>query len=486
MRKYVMLLVAVAALCSLSFADTFPAGDLLSNTAPAGAVSEYHGGAGTLDICSFVCPPGSISDGEDTCLVGYNEGCNSIPPAATHIECNESVCGTMLTYVSADGLPSRDTDFFHLVLTQQTQVTWIVFAGFPTVAAIAGINGDCAQVPIYSFVSGEACQAVTASACLEAGEYWLFAAPGVFEGVSCQAYTATVVCTPCDEECVGTEFVVFQPGTAGPQFQCVDLCVNQLLPIYICPGGTAFPPRVNVVPGCYHDRPGCDIECPPAEFYYNPNNWNIDPLTGCWVNYVRTTVNGCACVGFDGFLPVELLSFSATSGNDRVSLAWTTASETDNDHFEIVRDNVKIAQINAHGGASGATYSYTDQNVERGRTYSYDLVAVDLNGNREVLGSESASLLEQPTVVNEYALYQNYPNPFNPTTQIRFDLAEAGFVTLKVYNPMGQEIATLVNGNLGAGAKTVEFDASGLPSGVYLYRLEAGKFSAVQKMMLMK
>ncbi len=486
MRKYVMVLVAVAAICSLSMADTFPAGDLLKNYQTANNMMERQG-TPTLDDCVIACPPGAISDSEDTCLTGVNEGCNTDPISSTPIDCNASVCGTIFTYVAADGTPTRDTDFFRLVLTQQTRVTWIVFAGFPAAAAITGISGDCNSVPVFDFASGEACQAITASACLDAGEYWLFVSTaGIFSGIPCQTYSASVVCTPCDDECVGTEFVVFQPGTAGPQFQCVDLCVNQLLPIYICPGGTAFPPRVNVVPGCYHDRPGCDIECPPAEFYYNPNNWNIDPLTGCWVNYVRTTVNGCACVGFDGFLPVELLSFSATSGNDRVSLAWTTASETDNDHFEIVRDNVKIAQINAHGGASGATYSYTDQNVERGRTYSYDLVAVDLNGNREVLGSESASLLEQPTVVNEYALYQNYPNPFNPTTQIRFDLAEAGFVTLKVYNPMGQEIATLVNGNLGAGAKTVEFDASGLPSGVYLYRLEAGNFSAVQKMMLMK
>ncbi len=77
-------------------------------------------------------------------------------------------------------------------------------------------------------------------------------------------------------------------------------------------------------------------------------------------------------------------------------------------------------------------------------------------------------------------------NPFNPTTTIAFDLLENGFVTLKIYNVMGQSVATVVNGTMNAGRHSVAFDASNLSSGVYLYRIEANGFSAEKKMLLMK
>jgi hypothetical protein len=91
-----------------------------------------------------------------------------------------------------------------------------------------------------------------------------------------------------------------------------------------------------------------------------------------------------------------------------------------------------------------------------------------------------------PATVNTYALYQNYPNPFNPTTRISFDMPRGGPVTLKVYNPIGQEVASLVNGNLGAGSHVVTWDASNFTSGLYLYRLVAGTFAAERKMLLLK
>jgi len=85
-----------------------------------------------------------------------------------------------------------------------------------------------------------------------------------------------------------------------------------------------------------------------------------------------------------------------------------------------------------------------------------------------------------------YSLSQNYPNPFNPVTQIRFDLAHDAAVTLDVFNLMGQKAAQLVNAPLVAGSHTVSFDASALPTGVYIYRLAADGQMVQRKMMLLK
>ncbi|MBU0561506.1 MAG: T9SS type A sorting domain-containing protein, partial [Bacteroidetes bacterium] len=93
---------------------------------------------------------------------------------------------------------------------------------------------------------------------------------------------------------------------------------------------------------------------------------------------------------------------------------------------------------------------------------------------------------EEIEVIQEYALNSNFPNPFNPTTQISYQLPKDGFVNLVVYNALGQEVAKLVNQHQSVGKYSVQFNASNLPSGVYIYKLQAGKFSSVKKMMLTK
>ena len=86
-----------------------------------------------------------------------------------------------------------------------------------------------------------------------------------------------------------------------------------------------------------------------------------------------------------------------------------------------------------------------------------------------------------------YSVSQNYPNPFNPSTKINYTLPVTGNVTLKIYNILGQEVRTLINNELkSAGKYTIDFNASNLASGVYLYRLQAGDFVRVKKMMLLK
>jgi photosystem II stability/assembly factor-like uncharacterized protein len=89
-------------------------------------------------------------------------------------------------------------------------------------------------------------------------------------------------------------------------------------------------------------------------------------------------------------------------------------------------------------------------------------------------------------IPSKYTLEQNYPNPFNPTTIIKYDISEAGFVSLKVYDILGREVQTLVNNYKNKGTYEVNFNGSNLASGVYLYKLKAGSFTSIKKMMLIK
>ena len=94
--------------------------------------------------------------------------------------------------------------------------------------------------------------------------------------------------------------------------------------------------------------------------------------------------------------------------------------------------------------------------------------------------------VEKIEIPTEFSLSQNYPNPFNPSTTIKFGLPVASNVSLKIYNILGEQVASLVNKVMPAGYNTVTFDASKLASGMYIYRIEAGSFVQVKKMMMLK
>jgi len=208
-----------------------------------------------------------------------------------------------------------------------------------------------------------------------------------------------------------------------------------------------------------------------------------DPVGGETEDYIKADLQ----------LPVELLGFQVTQEGDAVVLRWSTASERENDHFRIERRtsgawSTVAARIPGAGTSPvGHSYSYHDALVEVGTAYEYRLISVDFNGTAHALGTQSIPVTQHdPVMVSEYRLYPNYPNPFNPATTIAFDLAEAGHVSLRVYDVMGREVAVLVNGNLPAGRHREAFDAQGLPSGVYLYKLTSGSFTDMQKMVLLK
>ena len=102
-------------------------------------------------------------------------------------------------------------------------------------------------------------------------------------------------------------------------------------------------------------------------------------------------------------------------------------------------------------------------------------------------GIDVTGVKSDPNVVAMgYQLEQNYPNPFNPSTSIAFALAKAGEVKLQIFNALGQQVATLVNGKMSAGQHHVTWDARDVPSGIYFYKLEAGTFNQTRKMVLMK
>jgi hypothetical protein len=240
---------------------------------------------------------------------------------------------------------------------------------------------------------------------------------------------------------------------------------------------------------------------------------NPSACDGDWMKALPTTVTdtpegGSAHVNVDHFslwsfgwdggntqLPVELSSFVGEAWDGMAKLIWVTASETNNRGFHIERSTDgenfnRIAWVaSTSEGATETEYTYEDNNVTNSVLYTYRLVDEDINGMetiQEMTVEVVPSFLSDAIVIDEYALHQNYPNPFNPTTSIIYDVKDEGLVTLKVYNVMGQEVATLVNAERGNGRYAVSFDATGLSSGLYFYTVKVNNFSATKKMLLVQ
>ena len=145
---------------------------------------------------------------------------------------------------------------------------------------------------------------------------------------------------------------------------------------------------------------------------------------------------------------------------------------------------IRIAFVEGHGTTTEPIeYSYVDDiSAIQATTLVYRLKQTDFLGTYEY--SEEV-FVENPAPV-DYVLYQNYPNPFNPTTTITFGIPVKTHVVLKVFNSVGEEVGQLYNGEREAGRYTFEFNAAGLPSGIYFYQLRAENFVEIKKMVLMK
>lgn len=181
-------------------------------------------------------------------------------------------------------------------------------------------------------------------------------------------------------------------------------------------------------------------------------------------------------------VPVELTSFTASVIEAEVQLNWTTATETNNKGFEIYRNGKKISFVDGKGTTSERqNYSFIDEGLSTG-LYNYRLNQIDLDGTQKVVGETAVNFI----LPEQFSLEQNYPNPFNPSTKISWQSPISSWQILKVFDVLGNEVATLMNEYKPAGKYQVEFDGSGLPSGVYLYKLQAGNFTETKKLMLLK
>ena len=193
-------------------------------------------------------------------------------------------------------------------------------------------------------------------------------------------------------------------------------------------------------------------------------------------------------------VPVELVTFSAEQKNNNVLLKWKTACETNNKGFEIERSVVDIAKLNSRNwepigfvNGKGTTcytseYSFKDI-VFTSINYVYRLKQLDFDGTFKYSNEVEIGSMVSP---ERYLLSQNFPNPFNPTTTITYQVPVTGHVSLKVFDPLGKEVATLVEKEVQAGTYQANFDASKLTSGIYFYKLQAGNYSDIKKAILIK
>ncbi len=142
--------------------------------------------------------------------------------------------------------------------------------------------------------------------------------------------------------------------------------------------------------------------------------------------------------------------------------------------------------IDAVSSGSITIFADRDGYVSSSTTRSISASTFNIENVNLTITPVSPTSVGGGNVPTSYRLEQNYPNPFNPSTTIEFSIPSAQFVTLKVYNLLGQEVATLVNGLQTAGAHSVRWNASSLSTGFYFYKIEAGKFTQTRKLMLMK
>jgi hypothetical protein len=218
---------------------------------------------------------------------------------------------------------------------------------------------------------------------------------------------------------------------------------------------------------------------------------SLDPVAGLLYfvgernGEVRSKAQESRNIEFDHYeIPLDVVRYS---GNGAFRVSWTPLeSIPDNWSVQLVNNEtneiVDMRSATFHDFQAAASKSVTDREIG---------TPVAVSGGADsrfklVLSQGETTDIHQSQLVERIALSQNYPNPFNPTTRISFELPSSQFVKLSVFNMLGQEVSTLLQTEMNAGSHFVNFDASQLSSGVYVYRLEAGGQVITRKMTLVK
>ena len=247
---------------------------------------------------------------------------------------------------------------------------------------------------------------------------------------------------------------------------------------------------------------------------HNGTILNTTDLGNNWTNYEEVTSNDLTSLSFlnentgwiggengtmfkyqNDYVPVELVSFTACIKNNTVQLNWQTATEINNNGFEILRQAQDdrwdpLGFVKGQGNSSSSkSYSFTDNSPFGGSKIKYRLKQIDTDGKYEY-----SNEIEVEIIPTKFAVYQNYPNPFNPTTKIRYQVPRETNVVIKIYDILGSEVLTLLNEKKEPGIYEVKLNGISLASGTYIYRIIASDLSTgsgqdfveTKKMVLMK
>ena len=178
--------------------------------------------------------------------------------------------------------------------------------------------------------------------------------------------------------------------------------------------------------------------------------------------------------------------------DEGIHLSWDLSGSDDFQHFDL--DKSLTEDFGEHETFTLTDTVYLDPNYILNEPQFYRLSAIDHSGNVSEYSEivEAAVLaIDEEIIPDSYALYQNYPNPFNPVTTIRYDLPERALVSIRIFDIKGRMVRTLVKGTYDLGRRVVVWDATNqngedVSAGMYMYMIQAGKFSQVRKMLLLK
>ena len=257
-----------------------------------------------------------------------------------------------------------------------------------------------------------------------------------------------------------SRILVFTDATVKPDGGDADNVLGQ--PDFVTTGGVTSATGLNYPSTVFIDNANNNIWIPDT-YSHRVLRYDVDPL------------------------PVELTSFTAVVQDQQVTLNWKTASELNNEGFEVQRSsaNSEFVTLSFIKGVGTTTiqqdYSFSDKNISTGN-YSYRLKQIDFNGLFEY-----SNIIEvEVGSVDKYSLIQNYPNPFNPSTKIGYILKDRTNVKIVVMNSLGEEIAVLANEIQDQGLHELDFNAANLSSGIYFYSIQTTQYRETKKMILMK